>query len=1343
MSSGRRLGNMDDPPNSVWQLLNVLRADQEQRWLSGDLKPAEQYLADNPTLLNDSASAIELIYAEYVLQERLGKNPQCADFVRRFPLLASELTSQFELDEAFESMFAEGLMFDGGSAVTVDCGHMPCDAAGGRIDCRLGKRFVVQRLLGVGSTGVVVAAFDTLWQTSLAIKTLKSPDPASILRLKQEFRKLADVTHPNLVEYYELLLHDENWSIVMELVDGVQFVDWVRAAGELNRVHCLRDALGQLVAAIDALHSKGWIHRDLKPSNVLVTRDGRVVVLDLGLASAIRDSQPQRPYLAGTVPYMSPEQCALQRITPASDWYSVGVMVYESLSGHRPFDGSIEQVLQTKQLRDPPPLSALADVPADLNELCSCLLLRDPVERSAASRSVLARYRAGAAASITPAQSLCVGRNVELKTLNNAFDAIVTGLTSFVCIQGEPGIGKSTLAEHFLYRLEGRALVLRGRCYRNASVPFTALDRIVDEIALYLSGYECASDFPAVVASLCHSFPVLSLVPALRHLHQDAATPVDREERWRQLVSAFQTLMRRLCSIQPVVMYIDDMHWGDTDSARLLSQSLEALVDCPLLLVGCYRTREGAVSGFVKQLQATWKRLAAVSPVVEFQLGPLSVQDSTKLATSLLERRAFSSNCIEQLVQSAEGSPFYLQQLTEASDERDCESSQQVTDLAEFIWERLQRLDELSLRLLTSLAVAGQPMRIADVYHAAGLGGPDPQQLSRLVKRRFLRSHGTLTTRHIDLYHDRIREVLCSHLDEIRLCSEHLRLAQALEAADGSDPVAVFNHYQAAGHDAQAGQYAALAANRAAESLAFGLAITLYQAAIRACPWNEEVLLELRRKLANTLNSAGQCAEAARMYLDLAANAKGIEELELRRCAAESFMRSGRITEAIEVLRRAFSRLGVRYPRSERMAFLGILWTKLQLWFTGDDIRARSGEDIDPQELLRADANYTATMLTNHDLIRGIYFQHRFLLLAQRLGEPRRLAFAYAFKATADFLAHPPKEGQAGEHFARADALACKVEDPTLSGYLLMVKGFANSLIGQWRRALEHSREAEAIFRVQCVGAHLEVAATHVAITTASYFLGHLKEMNQWVPTMIRECSQRQDAFSQALLGAYLGNIVWLAADDVDQARWHTREAARHWPATSYHQQRFFVLVGAVHADLYAEDYDAAWQRMSQELKPFRRSFVGKTLLYDAIWSDLLARVALGCLRTQPKSRKMARVVDRCITRLSRRKRRWSTALAHLLSAQRSLLGNNQADAMVLLQQAVSGLAATEMAFHTAAAKFCLGSLLCGEQGQQLIEDGNSYMHAQGSKSPERLARMLMPAMPLVQGGLPASPLHQ
>ncbi|MFQ5789534.1 MAG: serine/threonine-protein kinase, partial [Acidobacteriota bacterium] len=407
------------------------------------------------------------------------------------------------------------------------------------------ERFSVERCLGAGAFGVVYQAFDRERNTRLALKSLRQADAAALYRFKREFRALADLSHRNLVTLYELLSDGEQWFFTMELVEGVSFLDYVREdlrVGSLDdssptmpavdmekrreateiqesrdseaqsqspdalsglppgpdSLERLRAALRQLAEGVSALHEAGILHCDIKPSNVLVTGEGRVVLLDFGLVTELAPQEYRQSFhIVGTPAYMSPEQAAGLAVSEATDWYSVGVMVYEALSGRLPFPGRSLEALMDKQRMEPPaPSKLVPEVPEDLNALCQGLLRRDARKRPSGPE-VLHRLkgipvmtpRSVPALPSPKRMRVFVGRDPHLAALSKAFEAAKQGRAVTVYVHGGSGMGKTALVRQFLERLhqvEKGVVVLAGRCYERESVPYKALDSLVDELSLYL-----------------------------------------------------------------------------------------------------------------------------------------------------------------------------------------------------------------------------------------------------------------------------------------------------------------------------------------------------------------------------------------------------------------------------------------------------------------------------------------------------------------------------------------------------------------------------------------------------------------------------------------------------------------------------------------------------------------------------------------------------------------------------------------------------------------------------------------------------------------------------------------
>ena len=411
-------------------------------------------------------------------------------------------------------------------------------------------RYEVVRCIGHGGMGVVYEAYDRECDRRVAIKTLLRFSPGALYLFKQEFRTLTNVLHRNLVRLYEFVASEtDGVFLTMELVSGQDFrthtlrpearkdterppsttagrrpADGASHTSGTRRVerassppppearaHAaktpadldrLRPALRQLAEGVHALHVAGKVHRDIKPSNVLVGDDGRVVLLDFGVAAELArvvDERLLESNVVGTPAYMAPEQALDEGLTTASDWYSVGALLYEALVGKPPFVGDAVDVLYRKSMIEPPSPAELVDgVPEDLDTLCSDLLRRTPEERPT-GRQVLRRLGIlpNRPLSPTPITGIhhrppLVGRGGELRALHEAFVAARTRGSVVVRVMGASGMGKSTLVQHFLDGLMSRsdAVILRGCAYERESVAYKAVDGVIDALSRCLMAFE-------------------------------------------------------------------------------------------------------------------------------------------------------------------------------------------------------------------------------------------------------------------------------------------------------------------------------------------------------------------------------------------------------------------------------------------------------------------------------------------------------------------------------------------------------------------------------------------------------------------------------------------------------------------------------------------------------------------------------------------------------------------------------------------------------------------------------------------------------------------------------------
>src|SRR5271168_644948 len=265
----------------------------------------------------------------------------------------------------------------------------------------------IQSPLGAGGMAEVYRATDTKLGRDIALKVLPAEmaqDPERLGRFRREAKTLAQLDHPNIVTIYSVEESDGVHFLTMQLVEG-QPLDRLIPQGGLPAEQIVEIA-GALGDALAAAHEKGIVHRDLKPANVMVSNEGRVKVLDFGLAKDIHAvnvgdatmtsaSQTQVGVVMGTPAYMSPEQTSGRPLDHRTDIFSLGVMLHEMATGQRPFEGNSSAELVSAILRDTPPsvTDARPDLPSDLARVIRRCLEKDPRHRVQTARDVSNEFR--------------------------------------------------------------------------------------------------------------------------------------------------------------------------------------------------------------------------------------------------------------------------------------------------------------------------------------------------------------------------------------------------------------------------------------------------------------------------------------------------------------------------------------------------------------------------------------------------------------------------------------------------------------------------------------------------------------------------------------------------------------------------------------------------------------------------------------------------------------------------------------------------------------------------------------------------------------------------------------
>jgi len=1243
------------------------------------------------------------------------------------------------------------------------------------------SRFSLRRRLGTGGMGVVYEAHDRETDRTVALKTLTLAEASHIYRFKREFRTLADVSHPNLVTLYELMSEDDDWFFTMELIDGVTFINYVRpdsvgtpatdnentlpvpretsmkssdseadteifdsshisldederlsvpdesldAANFLLDEDRLRAALRQLAEGVNRLHELGKIHRDLKPSNVLVTNEGRVVILDFGL---VEDINPElhETLLAGTPDYMSPEQGAQTAISKASDWYSVGVMLYQALTGRLPFRGKFFEVMLRKQTRDPiQPREINPNVPRDLNELCMKLLRREADARPS-GREILRALGVNRSAPPRLSESPFFGREHQVAELHDAFRATRAGQTVAVYVHGISGMGKSTLARAFLDQLKAQtrnAIVLQGRCYQRESVPYKALDGVVDSLSKHLASLRRAKAeglMPRNRAALARVFPVMLQVDAVFDARAAQTDTIDLFTLRRQAFGALRELLTNVAKQKPLVIYIDDLQWADTDSTFLLEDLLRPPDAPPLLLIASFRSDDIEDAPFLKQLLAQ----TGTATCRELFVGPLGDAEARELTRSLFaDAHIPAEPFIESIVREAAGSPFLLEQLAHYGmmNEHAAAEGRSLTTMLE---ERMEQLPPGARELLDVLAVARRPVDEAVALSAAGVSR-DPQHLLPMLRAaQFVRSGGAPYG--IEIYHDRIGETIGSLLEEGERRHIHRRLAQTIEARGLDDPESLYEDYLGAGDTDRAAIHAEAAARKSASALAFDRAALYFRRAIELKP-DAPNLLDLKVGLGDALANAGRPAEAAHEFLEAARISSARRALELRQRAGAQLLMGGHIEEGLEVFRVVLESAGFRLAKGPKRALLSLARRRLWIWLRGLSFHERTVDQIPESDLLRIDICWAvAAGLGVVDLIRGADFQSLHLLLALRAGEVSRVARAMAFEVS---QAAARGGGAAQDRvkllIEKTETLAARAGNPHSKAMAIWARGLSSYLMGEWQQAADYLERAAEILRNQCTGATWELTIANRFMLVSMLYMGEMVEISRRVPQLLSAAMEQGNLFSATDLRTRL-NIIWLAADDPTRARDEVISAMTTWPRTGFHLQHYSSLVALAQIEMYTGDYEVAHKHIEGQIRAVEKSMLLRIqgLRIDAL--HIQARLALASAVGSQRERHL-RLAEKLATNIEKEEMEYANPFATLIRAGIARQRGDQTNAIALLEKAAKDFDTVNMRLYAAAARRRLGEIGGGDRGRQLVAQSEEWMTKQEIKNPARMMNLLAP----------------
>jgi hypothetical protein len=722
---------------------------------------------------------------------------------------------------------------------------------------------------------------------------------------------------------------------------------------------------------------------------------------------------------------------------------------------------------------------------------------------------------------------------------------------------------------------------------------------------------------------------------------------------------------------------------------------------------------------------------------MDLAVGELALDDARALASALLGREPGTAARAEAIARESQGNAFLVDALS-----RFGANESPGAMLEDLIRRRAAELPDSARRLLEVVALAGRPLELSVAFQAAALDEEAEAALAALRGVHLIRTRRSSAWEEVEPYHDRIRAAVIGGIAPEEARRTHERLASALLASARADPERLAEHFREAGHAEEASHYAAVAADGAAEALAFDRAARLFRLALELHPAPRPEDHRLRIQLGDALASAGRGRESADAYLAAMEGTDAAEAIDLQRRATQQLLMAGHIDEGYRLLATILDSVGISMPRTTRQALVSLLFRRALLRLRGLRFRRRDEARVPAWDLLRIDTCWSVAVgLGLLDLIRSAEFQARSLQLALRAGEPHRIARGLALESVFVGLGGTRTRGRVRRLLAAASGLATELGDEHALGLAAMADGLCAWVQGRWKDARRLCDEAAVILRERCVGANWETDNAEMYALAALFMLGEIEELSRRLPRLLARAEDRGNLLAaRHLRVACFSHVAWLAADDPDGAR---REIERGLGVTSSKMFDFSQLwLSGARRDiaLYtgegleeAGPIPEGWRRAARALDRFPQAG-----LILSFFSRARRRVALAVAAATPTAaRAHLEHVDGHVRELERQRTPWGDALALLVRAGASATRGLRERALSEVEQAESRLAAVDMALFAAAARRGRGELTGGDAGHALVAEADVWMAGQSILHPKPMARMLAPG---AWGRVPSRP---
>jgi len=1016
-------------------------------------------------------------------------------------------------------------------------------------DCLDG--FLLEKMLGSGSSGVVFRAMDLKTERRCALKLLKSGSPDNLLRNKLGFRRMMPMAHPNLLSVDRIYQLGSCIALSMEEVKGCTFREAIKQYKRLEPVEAygrLLSLLRDFAAGLDVMHSNELLHRDIKPDNLMVDESGRGRIIDYGLVESfgLNQSLEFSNFLVGTPHYLPPEVICSQLYLPAGDIFSFGIVIYEALYTLQSQGDEAQVGLERSrknQLEDAEQINVaiqnLPDsVPSTILDACREMLERKPSDRPTAMG--LSRLGMPLNQSVHwHKKEPLVGRNDECRDLFDWVEGVFAGDVGQFRITGAPGIGKTRLLDEVVDYIESKkwGQVFRTRCRLREDHPFQAFDQICDAVAnRYMRDDRETMRLDPVSVELLHDvFPVLGSVLQTNMDNQ----PTEQGSKDLDKFEATARLTEQLRLVGPLFLVIDDSQWADRDTLNLLDRLQSTLGKDGLGIITASREE------FDSQ-----RTLATRS----IDLSQLEFEDAISIIRRAADRWDLDvgDEIIEELTASAQGSPFRLHQLADECRPGGAVAALAGGDVADLpsldrLWkERSDRLSEEARGVLAYVLASGGRVSIQQLGELTCLGETVDVALSELAYQGLVTDEAT-GGECISIFHDYVADEFIKTISEKDVLLAHLAWAALLTKENDPErlSVRIARHLFEANEPELAVPHAIAAAKDFERRLAMAEAGRWYARVIAHVDDREKIVF--LRKASKCYSAAALPVEASLYYQELSTLVEGEEAIECRLMATRLLLRCGKLATIKDQLHDLAEVLDIPVPKSYRVSrWVSVLqFINRRMTFAWQDlmvtVKMVFGRPANHSEQPQNGRNLTKLdrqrMQICTSLIRIMTFlDHLYAYelcrsnqsLVRRCGS--RVDQLHTSIVESVFHCHEPDRRRVQ---AQLNLLRMQPEIEKLKSHLASAtwwSGVAQShaLACRWFHATYPAKKSVYHYQQLADASGFERAHLLWVDIWSNWFLGKWTEMFDLADATVDDALRRSDLFQLVLATSGFGNAAWL-----------------------------------------------------------------------------------------------------------------------------------------------------------------------------------------------------------------------